>query len=392
MSSNTQLQDNFKLRQRIYTWGFILAFTLACIWIFQSSLLPFILGALIGYLLDPFVEYCEKFKCPRWTSSAGILILFYGVIIGAILLALPFIHREMIALAKNLPEYADNLWIMSEPLRQWADQYIDEDDVENFRKSIQSNADKFAIIGGNIASTIAGSGQAIIGLISLFFITPIVAFFMMKEWDVMTKWIDDLIPRDDYDTIKSLLNDMNSKVSGFIRGQLTVSFILAVIYAFALTIAQLDYGFIVGLSAGLLSIVPLLGSTFGLIASVGIAWLQSGEIGYTGIIAAIFVTGQILEGNVLTPKLLGKSVGLHPLWILFSLMVGGSAFGIVGMLIAVPVAACAGVLINFGIKQYKVSNYYQRTPPAKKSAAKKTTTKKKKTTAKKAAPKKTSTK
>lgn len=396
-----QITDALKLKQRIYIWSFVIVFTLLCVWMFQSSLLPFVLGALIGYLLDPFVDYCEKFKCPRWLASVTILIVFYGAIVGTFFLTLPFLHRELINLAKNMPEYADKLWMMSEPLRQWADQYLDESDIENFRKSIQGNADKLAIIGTNIAGTLASSGQAIIGLLSVFFITPLVAFFMMKEWDIMTKWVDDLIPRDDYDTIKSLLTEINAKVSGFIRGQLTVAFILAVIYALALTIAKLNYGFIIGFSAGVLSIIPLLGSSFGLIASVGVAWLQSGEISYTAIIAAIFITGQIIEGNVLTPKLLGKSVGLHPLWILFSLMVGGSAFGILGMLIAVPIAASAGVLISFALKQYKQSPYYTGAhtaapKSAPKTTAKKATTKKKTTTnkapAKKTATKKTATK
>lgn len=195
----------------------------------------------------------------------------------------------------------------------------------------------------------------------------------------MTKWTDDLIPRGSYDTVKGLLHQINVKLSGFVRGQISVAFALAIIYALALTVAGLKFGFLIGIMAGVLSVIPLIGSTVGLVVSVLVAWFQSGEWSYVGIIAAIFLVGQFVEGNFLTPKLLGSSVGLHPLWILFALLAGGSLFGIVGMFLAVPVAAVVGVLLGFAIKQYRESPYYtdgEKKAPKKAKAKVKTKSKK----------------
>ncbi len=155
-----------------------------------------------------------------------------------------------------------------------------------------------------------------------------------------------------------LLKQIDQKLSGFVRGQISVAVMLGVAYAIALTIAGLKYGFMIGLMSGLLSVIPMVGSAVGLIVSVAVAWFQAGDIVFVGIIAAIFIAGQVIEGNFLTPKLVGDSVGLHPLWVFFALLAGGSLLGILGMFLAVPVAAVIGVLLSFAIYKYKQSAYY----------------------------------
>ena len=175
------------------------------------------------------------------------------------------------------------------------------------------------------------------------------------------------MPRDNKKTIMSLVKEIDVKLSSFIRGQLTVVLILAIGYAIALSLAGLKFGLLIGICAGLLCIIPMVGSIAGLFVAVAVALIQtSGDFVYAGIIAAIFIAGQTIEGYFLTPKLVGDSVGLHPLWVIFALMAGGSLFGIVGMLIAVPVAAIASVLIAFGTAQYKKSKYYKAHAPLKK--------------------------
>ena len=184
----------------------------------------------------------------------------------------------------------------------------------------------------------------------------------MKEWPAIVRWVESLYPRQHAALIRSLLKQIDMKVAGFIRGQISVAFILGVIYALALTIADLDYGFLIGLGAGIFSIIPLVGSTLGLVVAAAVSWFQAGDPVYTGVIAAIFLGGQFIEGNFLSPKIVGDSVGLHPLWVMFALLAGGSLFGIVGMLIAVPMAAVIGVLGGFLIDRYKASPLYQRDP------------------------------
>ena len=178
------------------------------------------------------------------------------------------------------------------------------------------------------------------------------------------------MPRHHKDTITDLLKKIDVKLAGFVRGQVSVAVILGVVYAVALSVAGLKYGFLIGLCSGLLSIIPMVGSTLGFFVSVLVAWFQTGEISYTAIIGGIFLAGQIIEGNFLTPKLVGNSVGLHPLWVFFALLAGGSLFGILGMLLAVPVAASAGVLINFAIKRYKDSSYYKKSGTSKSKSSK----------------------
>lgn len=158
-----------------------------------------------------------------------------------------------------------------------------------------------------------------------------------------------------------LLKQINEKLAGFIRGQISVALFLAFAYAIALTLAGLKYGLLIGIMSGLLSVIPMVGSAVGLIVSVGVAWFQTGEWSYVAIIAAIFLSGQLIEGNFLTPKLVGDSVGLHPLWVFFALLAGGSLLGILGMFLAVPVAAVIGVLLSYALHKYKQSAYYQGT-------------------------------
>jgi predicted PurR-regulated permease PerM len=188
---------------------------------------------------------------------------------------------------------------------------------------------------------------------------PIVAFYMMIDWPRLTNKVQDIIPHKNKSRIKTILSDIDRSLAGFIRGQLTVCLFLGGFYAIGLSLMGLQYGFFVGVAAGVLSIIPYVGSIFGLIASVGLAYYQFGGWEYPVIALAIFVVGQLIEGNYLTPKLVGESVGLHPLWVIFVLMAGGALMGIVGMMIAVPVAAIIAVFIRHAISVYKDSSYYK---------------------------------
>lgn len=352
-------------RNHLLFWGGAFAVFLTFVWIFSAVLLPFVLGLAIAYLLDPMVEHLGNHKIPRGAAALIILGLFFLFVFSALALIMPPLYRESAQLATDIPGYTDKIISMLSPYIDWLQGHFGNGDLVSYQETLQNNIGKALTIGINMLTGLASGGQAFAGFISVMIITPVTAFFMMKDWNVMTGWADNLIPRRSYKTVKSLLEDINKKLSGFVRGQLSIAFALAIIYAIALTIAGLKFGFLIGLMAGILSIIPLVGSTIGLFASVIIAWFQAGEWEYVAIIAAIFMTGQFIEGNFLTPKLLGKSVGLHPLWILFSLLAGGSMFGITGMLLAVPVAATIGVLLGFIIKEYKDSPYYKPRPKEK---------------------------
>lgn len=361
-------------RQMIF-WGATAALFIGFIWLFNGVLTPFVLGMVIAYLLNPFINRFSTKGIKRTTSTILILTVFFSIVTAIIVVSAPIIAKESKDLIGALPGYVDTLLDLIQPYIAMVQDFTGQGSIEDAKAFLKDNASKILSVSGGIAGGLAAGGQAFIGAMTTIVLTPLVAFFMMKEWPAITAWVEDLIPRDKEKMIKDLLKQIDQKLAGFIRGQLSVAFFLGLIYAIALTVAGLNYGFLIGVTAGFLSIIPMVGSTFGLLVAVIVAWFQAGEVNYVLIVAAIFIVGQIIEGNILSPKLLGDSVGLHPLWILFALMAGGSLFGILGMLLAVPVAAVVGVLLSFSILQYKNSPLYKKKAPSKK--AKKKNTKKK---------------
>lgn len=350
-------------KQAWFWGGAFTLFFIGFIWLFRDVLTPFVLGIVIAYLLNPLVHYIMRWKgLNRGVVSLLILTLFTLLITVVLVIIVPPAAREAASLIEKAPGYIDAVMNWLNPHITWAQQMLGDNYPDNAKTLIKENADKVLAATGGIAAGLATGGQAIAGFLTTLVLTPLVAFFMMKEWPRMTDWIENLIPRDETKMVRDLLRQIDRKISGFIRGQLTVAFFLGLLYAIALSIAGLDYGFLIGLSAGAFSIIPLVGSTLGLLISVVVAWFQSGDLSYVAIIAAIFFIGQFVEGNFLSPKLVGDSVGMHPLWVIFAVFAGGSLFGILGMLLAVPVAAVVGVLVSFAILQYKKTDFYKKTP------------------------------
>lgn len=361
------------IRNQLYFWLGTFAAFLAFVYVFKAVLLPFVLGIAIAYLLNPLVMGLGKLKINRSISALAILITFFAFVGLFIALIAPILYRQSLQFIDEAPGYAQNLWELVQPfLAQITDRLgLNGEAQIDFKAILANNSDTAADIAKRLINQIAAGGQAVVSTITVVIFTPVVAYFVMKEWVNITKWVEDLLPRDNKDIIKGLLGQIDQKISGFVRGQISVAVILGVAYAVALTIAGLKYGALIGLGAGLLSIIPMVGSAIGLAVSVIVAYFQSYDLVYVGIIAAIFFAGQLIEGNILSPKIVGDSVGLHPLWVFFALLAGGALFGIVGMLLAVPVAAIAGVLLAFAIVQYKASALYKGKAKPKKKPAKK---------------------
>ena len=349
-----------KLRDQAIFWLAVVAAIFVFVWVFNDVLLPFIVGIIIAYLLNPIMVRLGNRNIPR--KPAAFLILFlFGVFITVLaLLVIPPLYRETMDLAETAPKYIDSAWDRLQSYVEIVGRNVDEENLdENIRDAIKENISGALGASTTLLGGLLNGGIALVGFLTFLVVTPLVAFFMLIEWQVITQWVYGLLPRHNYESMKGLCDKIDYKIAGFIRGQLLVALTLGVIYAIALSIAGLRYGFLIGIVAGLLSIIPLFGSLVGLLAGVIVAWLQEGEISYVAIIGAIFMFGQFLEGNFISPKLIGNSVGLHPLWILFALMAGGTLFGIVGMLLAVPVTAAVGVITSAAIGQYKSSHYYE---------------------------------
>lgn len=365
-----------KLKTHLIFWACAFAAFIAVVFLFKAVLLPFVLGIAVAYLLNPVVNKLGKMGFARGPAAMIILGSFLIVVMGVIGVISPIIYREITLFSDELPQYIERIMALLTPLTERIDGYINGADKQSIENLLKNNSGSAVNAAKFVFSKLAAGGQAVMDMISVAVFMPIVAYFMMKEWPHVTRWVQDLMPRHSEEAIMNLLKEIDKKLSGFVRGQISVAVMLGVAYALALTVAGLKYGFMIGLMSGLLSVIPMVGSAIGLIVSVAVAWFQAGDITFVLIIAGIFIAGQVIEGNFLTPKLVGDSVGLHPLWVFFALLAGGALLGILGMFLAVPVAAVIGVLISFAIHKYKQSAYYLDTEVEEEVKPKKVTPKK----------------
>ena len=346
-------------KDQLRFWGLAALVFIALVWLLNDVLLPFVAGIALAYLLDPVVEKLAAGRMPRWLAVLCVLGSFGLAFILLILIAAPLIKQQVADLIAAIPEYTRQIKDVIGPRIADITAQFSSEDVERLRSAAGNYAGSFLSWIGGLIEGIVTSSAAIANILSVVLLTPLVAFYMLRDWPHITKIVDDLLPKEHAPTIRGILQDIDRTMAGFVRGQLTVCFILGSFYAIALSIAGLNFGFVIGLTSGLLSFIPYIGSGFGLVASIGVAIFQFQDPTMVGIIAAIFLGGQLVEGNYLTPRLVGGSVGLHDVWVIFALMVGGSLLGFTGLMLAVPVAAIIGVLIRFGISRYKQSAVYQ---------------------------------
>jgi predicted PurR-regulated permease PerM len=328
------------------------------VWLLRGVLMPFFAGMVIAYMLDPVADRFEAAGAPRWLATTLVLLSFLLVIVAVLVVLVPVISAQVGGLLAALPEYATELNEALVPLFERFGTWVGMETVEDLRGALGRYAGDAVTWLGRILGGLWRGGLAIIDILSLLVITPVVAFYMLRDWDRMVATVDSYLPRAYADTIRMLAGDVNRTLASFMRGQALVCLILGTVYAIGLSIVGLNFGILVGLGAGLISFVPYVGSIVGFVTSMGIALVQFDSWVMWAAVGGIFVGGQAVEGNFLTPKLVGGSVGLHPVWVLFALLAGGSLFGFTGILIAVPVAAVVGVLVRFFLRRYRESPYF----------------------------------
>lgn len=357
------------VRDQLKYWGLTAAIFLILMWFLGDVLLPFILGAAVAYFLDPVADKLETLGASRVLATATITITAVLIFVLMALLVIPTLINQTTSLIDSAPQYATNL---GEFLTQRFPSLLD--DTSTLSQSLKSIGTTIQSRGGVVLETALSSAASLISLITLFVIVPVVSVYLLLDWDHMIARIDALMPRDHAPIIRHLAAEIDRTLASFIRGMGTVCLILGTYYAFALMFVGLQFGLVVGFIAGLITFIPYLGSLIGGILAIGLAFFQywngievitDGVTTYDtdwlriALVAGIFVIGQVIEGNFLTPKLVGKSVGLHPVWLLLALSVFGTLFGFVGLLIAVPLAAAIGVIIRFAIGQYNASLLYK---------------------------------
>jgi predicted PurR-regulated permease PerM len=336
-------------------WGIASLVFLVVLWFLGDVILPFILGGAIAYFLDPVADRLEKLGCTRAIAVSIITLFALLIFVVMALLVIPTLIEQTLSLINIAPKLFNDLQSF---LTERFPQLVDEDST--LRKSLIALGETIRERGGQVLDTIVGSAASLINIVVLFVIVPVVAFYLLYDWDRMVANIDNMLPRDHAPVIRDLAGQIDQTLASFIRGMGTVCLILGTYYAVALMIVGLQFGLVVGFVAGLITFIPYVGAVVGGALAIGLALFQFwGDWISIALVAGIFVLGQIAEGNFLTPKLVGSSVSLHPVWLIFALSVFGALFGFVGMLVAVPVAAAIGVLARFAVAQYKDSRLYR---------------------------------
>ncbi|HBZ42779.1 MAG TPA: AI-2E family transporter [Maritimibacter sp.] len=336
-------------------WGLAAAVFFVALWLLGDVLMPFLVGGAIAYFLDPVADRLEAWGLKRIWATVTISIIAFLIFVAMVLLIVPTLVSQAAQLVNTAPEIFARLKTVTIEMFPGI---VDEDSV--IRQSFDQIGATVKERGGELLDTLFSSAMGVINVVLLIVIVPVVTFYLLWDWDRMVAAIDDLLPRDHAPVIRDLASKIDDTLAGFIRGQGTVCLILGSFYAVALMLIGLQFGLIVGAIAGLLTFIPYVGALVGGALAIGLGLFQFwGEWWLLGGVVAIFVFGQFIEGNVLTPNLVGSSIGLHPVWLIFALSAFGTVFGFVGMLVAVPVAAAMGVVTRYVIQRYKEGRLYK---------------------------------
>ncbi|CDN53427.1 Lipocalin-related protein and Bos/Can/Equ allergen [Neorhizobium galegae bv. officinalis bv. officinalis str. HAMBI 1141] len=347
------------LKRYIFFWVGVLIVFVVFLWFFRSILLPFVAGMALAYFLDPVADWLERRGLSRLMATVVILVCFVLVFALSLMLVIPIIINQFTEFAAALPGYISQLQqIISSPESSFLPHWISAQ-IETVKQNFSEVLSQGAGFVGSLLAQIWNSGKAIIDVVSLLIVTPVVAFYILLDWDRMVAKVDSWVPRDQVATVREIAREMDESVAGFIRGQGSLCLILGIFYAVGLSVVGLNFGLLIGFVAGMISFIPYIGSLIGLVLSVGVALVQFWpDYPWILAVAGVFFVGQFIEGNILQPKLVGESVGLHPVWLMFALFAFGAIFGFVGLLIAVPAAAVVGVLVRFVLSRYLDSDIY----------------------------------
>ena len=327
------------------------------LYLLSGVLAPFVAGLAVAYFFDPFADRLEDAGLSRGLSAGVVILAFLGLTTAIMILLFPLLQGQIIGLLSRLPDLIDFLLEQTHFFLELLNEQLSSGEIDNLQGATSYAGNILGWLGGFLQDIWSG-GLAFFNVLSLLVITPLVAFYLLRDWDKIVARFDELLPRRSAETFRSQLKAIDDTIAAFVRGQASVCLVLGIFYSSALTIVGLEFGLLVGLSAGLLAFIPYVGAVVGLVVGVGLALSQFSDWLPTIIVAVIFLVGQAAESYILTPKMVGERVGLHPIWVIFSLLAGGSLFGFTGVLLAVPVTAVIGVLARFSIGRYLESPLY----------------------------------
>jgi len=353
----------------------VTASVLAMIWLLSTTgslLAPFVLAVVLAYALDPVVDVLERRRVPRAFAIVLLTLPVVGILAALIFLAVPAALSQLGELAGQAPVFlarlADSLEALRERLLSVNLPFVDEDAVLVWLRGTDSDAvvvflqERQEALRGWITNGVLGLGRGIgslMGLASYVVLTPVLTFYLLRDWDKVTKKLGELLPRAKQTEVTSFAKDFDFLLSRYLRGQIMVAAAVGVITGLGLWMANFPYAGTLGLLVGVLSVVPYLGLALSLAPALFIASVSGSVVASLIKVGVVYAIAQLLEGTVISPRIVGESVGLHPVWVVLSLALGGFFFGFVGLLIGVPIAAGLKLLVVRGLARYKRSDFYR---------------------------------
>lgn len=345
---------------RKFFWLFIFSLFILFFYVAKDVVLLFLSSFVLSYFLNPLVNWFERLIRSRTLSTAIIILFFVAATSFLIVKISPIIYEQVQHLISQIPSYKK---ILTEKFTKIIAQFsniVNDEQKKHLLTSLE-NFISFSLHNvSGFLNQIWNSGLSFLYSLSLFVLTPVVSFYLMRDWNKLMKQIEGLIPLKSRKIVKHQFSLIDQALSGFIRGQMNVCLLLSLFYSVALYSIGLQFALVIGIASGLLVFVPYLGFLVGVISGTIVAFVQFNDLYHVMLVLGVFVSGQFIEGNFITPKLVGEKIGLHPVWIIFLVLLGGNLFGFIGVLLAVPVGAICAVLIRMLLKYYRDSSYYQK--------------------------------
>lgn len=346
-------------REKMLAWVGVIVLSILALYLLRAILLPFVVGFAVAYLLDPAADRLEAVGLSRTLATTVITAAFFLLVIGLLLVLYPLLESQTVGFMARIPDYVERVRGLALPLIEGGVPGLDIQDIEKMRDIAAGFAKQSVTWLGNAFANVWRGGVALFNFLSLIFVTPVVAFYLIRDWDRIVERMNQLMPRQSAGVVRAQMRLVDEALSGFIRGQGSVALILGILFAVGWSVVGLEFGLLIGLGAGLLAFIPYVGAIIGFGVAFVVAIVQFGlDPLHLGLVAAVFVVGQTLDGLFLTPHLVGGRIGLHPVWVMFALMAGGALVGFVGILLAVPVAAVIAVLVRYAIERYQESELF----------------------------------
>jgi predicted PurR-regulated permease PerM len=347
------------LRNQLFIWIGLLFGLILTLWVFRSILLPFVVGAALAYLLNPLVNQLQKWRFNRVWATVVVLLSVLTIVVSLFFMFVPLIGQQIVGLIQRLPGYVGDLQELAVTWSPEINAWLGPDRAEQVQDGLNDLTRETLGFIATLPAELVNIGLTGAAVLGFTVLAPVVAFYLLLDWESMVRGIDDLLPKQHKGEVKGILVEIDKSMAGVIRGQGSVLLLDAAFYATALSLIGLNYGLAVGLIAGLFSFVPFVGFILGLGLSVGIALVQFLPNWWMIVlVASVYLFWQFIEGNILYPKLVGSSININPVWMMFALLAMGAVFGFVGLLLAVPMAAIASVLVRYGVRKYKESTLY----------------------------------